>query len=572
MIDSGAIDHICYDLNQFVSYSKLPNSDHCITVPDGRKAFVTYIGQVELSPEITLHNVLYVPNFCFNLISVHRLVQDLGCSVVFNTNGCVLQGPSMRRPLVLGDLSQGLYYTSFQPPSSAASPQTTHERCVNSCKTDNKTLDAAKLWHLRLGHAPFRHLKHIDSSLYISDMSEHILCTVCPRARQCRLSLTHSEIKTTKVFQLLHIDIWGPYKHTTHNGRSIFLTIVDDYSRATWTYLMKYKSDCVPTLHAFLTYVHSQFDSSVKIIRSDNAKELCEGNILKLYNDHGIIHQTSCVDTPQQNGVVERKHRHLLETTRALFFQSNLPIRFWGECVQTATYLINRLPLPSLNYQSPYARLFSSVPDYSHLKAFGCLCFTSTLKQGRSKLDARAHPCVFIGYPFAQKGYRVYDLVSKRILVSRDLVFHERHFPFHFASPSQTKPLPFFLPVSTPPSNFIPNSFDDSFQPTIPSQNPIAPPPPSAVPTSPIPTAPPSTLIDLTDPASFSSPPVRASTRPHKPPSYLKDFVCQPSIHYPMVKRQLVVNGFIRSSAKPIVPLNDTKLGLLPKVTLKNMA
>lgn len=150
----------------------------------------------------------------------------------------------------------------------------------------------------------------------------------------------------------------------------------------------------MPTL--FTLSEHTQ----VRTIRSDNAKEFCEGAALRLYHTHGIIHQRSCVATPQQNGRVERKHKHLLEVARALRFQSNLPLSFWGESIQCATYLINRMPLASLHHISPYEKLYGVPPDNRHLRSFGCLCYASTLKQRRSKFHARATPCVFVGYPY----------------------------------------------------------------------------------------------------------------------------------------------------------------------------
>ena len=137
---------------------------------------------------------------------------------------------------------------------------------------------------------------------------------------------------------------------------------------------------------------------------------------MQLYDAKGIHHQRSCTQTPQQNGVVERKHKHLLETARALLFQSNLPISFWGETAQCATYLINRMPLSSSCNISPYERLYNTAPTNDHLKAFGCLCFMSTLQQGRKKFDTRADPCVFIGNPFAQKAYKVYNMKTKKNL------------------------------------------------------------------------------------------------------------------------------------------------------------
>jgi len=177
--------------------------------------------------------------------------------------------------------------------------------------------------------------------------------------------------------------------------------------------------------------VKIQFDKNVKTIRFDNAIELSKSyEILEFFASFGITHQTSCVQTPQQNGVAERKHRHLLEVSRALLFQASLPLRYWGDCVLTGTHLINRLPTKVLRGKTPYEVLHGSAPTYNHLRVFGCLGFVATYKQGRDKFQPRARTCVFLGYPLGQKGYKVMDLETHKVYVSRDVVFHEHIFPF----------------------------------------------------------------------------------------------------------------------------------------------
>lgn len=118
----------------------------------------------------------------------------------------------------------------------------------------------------------------------------------------------------------------GPFKHPTFNGHKYFLTIVDHFSRATWTHLFSFKHQSFSILESFVAYVENQFSCKMKVIRSDNGMEFGDNRAKKFYDSKGIVHQTSCVGTPQQNGIVECKHRHLLETTRVLYFQSNLPI------------------------------------------------------------------------------------------------------------------------------------------------------------------------------------------------------------------------------------------------------
>lgn len=141
------------------------------------------------------------------------------------------------------------------------------------------------------------------------------------------------------------------------------------------------------------------------------------------FSNNGIEFQQFCVYTPQQNGFVERKHHHILQIACALHFHSHLPITFWGECVLTAIYLINRLPTPLLSNQTPFELLYNRPPSFDHLHAFGCLCH-STIVQPLHKFDSRAWRCIFVGYPTDQKGNKLYDLDSLKKFVGRDIRFH----------------------------------------------------------------------------------------------------------------------------------------------------
>ena len=150
--------------------------------------------------------------------------------------------------------------------------------------------------------------------------------------------------------------------------------------------------------------VHTQFDTKIKCFKTDNAFELgLSHEATAFFHEVVILRQTCIRDTPQQNGIVERKIKYLLETFRSLIFQSQVPLIYLGECLLAATYLINRIPTKILSNTIPFELLFGKIPIYHYLKSFGCLCYVSTQKRHRDKFHPRASSCVFLGYPYSQR-------------------------------------------------------------------------------------------------------------------------------------------------------------------------
>lgn len=264
------------------------------------------------------------------------------------------------------------------------------------------------------------------------------------------------------MFDLIHCDLWGPY--TKSSGFHYFLTIVDDHSRAVWIYLIKEKSEVTGCLRHFCAMVKTQYDKIVKKIRSDNGTEFTTSLLKRFFQQMGILFQSSCVGTPQQNGRIERKHRNILEVARALMFQASLPIQFWSDCVQAAVHLINRTPTTLLEGKSPYEILFHSAPNMDLLKVFGCLCYAHNKPRQKDKFAPRSRKCVFMGYPFGKKGWRVFDLEKKEFFISRDVRFVEDVFPFSTNSPV------------TPPVSSVTEFADLNFGVPITSSHSPAPP------------------------------------------------------------------------------------------------
>jgi hypothetical protein len=347
-------------------------------------------------------------------------------------------------------------------------------------------------------------------------IDNNVVCDICHYAKQKKLSFPTSHSIAKSNFELLHFDIWGPLSTTSIHGHKYFLTIVDDHSRFVWIILLKTKASVSLHVKNFITLVENQFHVTPKVVRSDNGPEFILNDF---FASKGIIHQRSCVETPQQNGRVERKHQHILNVGRALLFQSKLPKHFWSYALLHATFLINRVSTPLLQNKSPYQVLHNHVPDLSQFKVFGSLCFASTLSCHRSKLDPRARKSIFLGFTPGMKGYVLYDLHFKNIFVSRHVTFHDHILPY---TSNNTNPAHQWSYTSTNEQSTIspPIIIDPDTLPTSNSQ--------------PLPSSPSQSSIPSTDPITTPSSvdnPIRKSLRQKNAPSHLKDYVCNTFIN-----------------------------------------
>jgi len=414
LIDSGASHHMTGFLDLLTEIYDIPHS--VVVLPNAKHTIATKEGTLVLGANLKLTHVLFVPDLSCTLISVARLLRELDCYAMFTDKVCVIQDRTSKMMIGIGEERNGVYHLQGTVSASA-----------NVVK---KKSDKA-LWHMRLGHPSPKVLSSVLTTLEDFDSCSSDLktiCDVCVRAKQTRSSFSESFNKAEECFSLIHCDVWGPYKLPSSCGAHYFLTIVDDHSRTVWTHLMLAKSEVATILRKFIAMAFRQFNKQVKTVRSDNGTEFM--TLKSYFAESGIMHQTSCVYTPQQNGRVERKHRHILNIARSLLFQAALPIKFWGESVLTAAYLINRTPTPILDGKTPYEILYSQPPTYDHLRVFGSLCFAKKHAARSDKFQERGRQGIFVGYPHGQKGWRVYDIESHEFFVSRDVIFQENNFPF----------------------------------------------------------------------------------------------------------------------------------------------
>lgn len=436
--DSGANNHVTNDLSQLTLQQPCYGSAG-VMVGNGNSLPICNSGKGLLTTptsQFTLSNVLHVPSMTQNLLSVFHFAKDNHCKLTFDDSGFVIQDKTTNKVLHQGPCHQGLY--PLHPCSDSAPSQVLLS-----------TRSSALEWHNKLGHPSLPLFTHLVQQYALPVSKPYsVNCISCNVSKSHKLAFPLSINKTTAPFELLHMDVWGPAPVPSVRGFKYYLVILDDYSRYIWLFPLHYKSDVKSTLDHFTSYVHTQFNVVIKTFRSDNGGEFINQYLAHLFLHLGIIHQTSCPNTPEQNGRAERQHRHLIETTLTLLHHAHLPLKFWLEALTTSVYLINRLPHSAVQFQIPYKLLFHNDPDYLSFKPFGCLCFPWLKPYAKNKFSPKSASCIFLGYCDTTKGYRCMDLESHKVYVSRHVKLVDSVFPFTSAQTFSSSSSCFSLPIS----------------------------------------------------------------------------------------------------------------------------
>ncbi|GJT34550.1 retrotransposon protein, putative, ty1-copia subclass, partial [Tanacetum coccineum] len=239
-----------------------------------------------------------------------------------------------------------------------------------------------------------------------------------------RVSFGVGRHTTQGVIDYIHSDLWGPSQVESLGGKKYFLSIVDDYSRRVWVYILRFKDKAFRKFKEWKQLVENQTGRTVKRVRTDNGLEFCNREFKQLCIESGIAKHLTVAGMPQLNGLAECMNRTLMDKVHCLLIQSGLPKTFWAEATCTAAYLINRSPSTAIEKNTPMEMWSGHPSDYGMLRTFGCVAY-SHVKQG--KLEPRAVKCVLLGYPEGVKGYRLYrlDNESPKIVTSRNVVFNE---------------------------------------------------------------------------------------------------------------------------------------------------
>ena len=424
ILDSGCSFHMTPNKSWFETYEQIDGGS--VLLGNNKACKVIGLGTVRLKlhdgKERLLKEVRHVPELKRNLISLGMLDQ-LGYTLKVEAGNLRVSKGSL---IVMKGLRSKCLYTLLGQTVVGTS----------SAITDSEQ-DITKVWHCRLGHVSERGLLELEKQgLFGSDKITGLdLCEDCVKGKATRVKFSKGVHVTKEKLDYVHSDLWGPSRTSSHGGSRFFMSVIDDYSRRVWVYILKYKSEALDRFKQWHTLLENQTGRKLKKLRTDNGLEYFSSEFDDYCKSVGVARHHTIIGTPQQNGLAERMNRTILERVRCMLSYSGLPKPFWAEAVVTACYLINRCPSSAIGFKTPMEMWSGSPANYQNLKIFGCTAFAH-VKQG--KLDPRAIKCVFIGYPEGVKGYKLWCIEKgqHRSITSRDVTFNEKEFPYKISKDS----------------------------------------------------------------------------------------------------------------------------------------
>lgn len=416
-LDNGASNHMTGLRSKFRELNEGVTGQ--VHFGDGSTVEIKGKGSVDFTykngEEHLLDEVYYIPMLCNNVISLGQLSES-GNKVVINGDYLWVFDKREKLLMKVKRSPNRLYKIDIE---------TSKPACLAL-----KVEELSWLWHSRLGHVNFQALTLMHSTQMVCGLPKFTepegVCTDCLMSKQVRSSFpSQSKYCVKQVLELVHGDLCGPISPATSSGNKYFFLLVDDYSRIIWVYLLKSKDEALNAFKKFKTHVEKESDKQVKTLRTDHGGEFCSLDFTKYCEENVIARHLTTPYTPQQNRVVERRNRTVVEMARSLLKQMKLPLMLWGEAGRHSVYLLNRLPTRSLTGKTPYEAWKGEKPNIGHIRIFGCLAHMKVPGLHTKKLDDRSKIVVHLGREPGTKGYRLYDPESNKIYVSRDVVFEE---------------------------------------------------------------------------------------------------------------------------------------------------
>jgi hypothetical protein len=392
------------------------------------------------------------------------------------------------------------------------------------------------LWHCRLCHSHLAGIKKLLSGNLVTgfklDSQENPdpVCEACKAGKMHADPFPNSTSRASKPLQLIHSDVHGPVKVPTHSGYRYWVTLIDDFSCFKAVYLLKQKSETFAAFKQFKAWAENVTRAKLGTLRDDKGGEYMSSEFEAFCIDHGIQRQHTVRNFPQQNGVAERSNRTMEEGVVSMLYESGMPTAFWGEALATFIHTSNKSFTSALPDKTSHEAFYGSKPDLSRLCVWGCTAYVLIQrdKHPLGSLGSHMEKCVFLVYPQGYKGWKFYNPVTKKVIISERADFDERYFMLQRLSVPHLPPThPDTLLEMPPVISLLPDLADDvldtpfhlqkpvhggdgSTASDLPSAPPMLPPDPSVHPHTPPSTyhsLPPDTPLPATPPARFHLPP-----------------------------------------------------------------
>lgn len=354
-----------------------------------------------------LEECLYVPECARNLVYVSRL-ENLGFTFKIGHGDfhCTEMIAFMVVVLCLIHFTGIILMQSFLNPC-----------LILKVEALNVVEKSAFLWHKRMGHISKERIMRLVKNEILPqlDFSDLNVCIECIKGKQIKHITKKPDTRSTQLLELIHIDICGSFEAPSLRGERYFITIIDDYSRYGYTYLLHKKFKYVNDLEVFIDEVERQLNRKVKVVRSDRGGEFYgklnengqfPGPFAKLLESIGICAQYTMLGTPQQNGIAKRRNRTLIEMVRSML-SNTLPLSLWIYPLMTATYVLNQVPSKAVP-KTLFELWIGRKPSLRHLRLWGCPAEVRLCNAHEKKLDSRTVSGFFIGYLEKSRGYVFY--------------------------------------------------------------------------------------------------------------------------------------------------------------------
>ena len=460
ILDSGSSAHITSDPS-LLSERKPVEFRKSLLLRNNQRCPVTSIGNIVL-PGVTLKKTCHAPTLPRNIISAGQIVKT-GLTMIATSNGNVKFLRKDKSIVLTGYIdSNNIMYTDLP---------------YNEVNTTTRSIN----WHSKLGHIANDRIKNMSKFVNgINESETYIdssLCSTCvsAKAKRAPISKIPAPLSTTKL-NLIHSDICGPMTTQTKGGAQYFVTFTDDYTRFTWVYILKKKSDLYSVFESYLSFVENSSGHKVKRLRSDCGGEYTSTQLQNILNKRGILHQTTAPHTPEHNGVAERKNRTLVEMATAMLLEFHLPPYLWGEAIIYSTFLLNMAPTKAIIDATPYIAWHNTKPDISNIHTFGCTAYVLR-DTDRHKFEAKTRIGTYLGPNMKGEGDRIYMTDTNKVIISRSVTYDETTSPLKQTTDEPGR----YLSITPGASNTtLNNYFNTPFNPTpaFPTQNttPITPP------------------------------------------------------------------------------------------------